>query len=91
MTENIDTRTTPAIRWAAIVWGALLAAVAVAGIAILAAPELALALNESVSALLLQAEAGWILALVLMALGIAIAIGGLVLALRRSAKVPSAT
>ncbi|GAB2507460.1 hypothetical protein GCM10027064_01170 [Microbacterium petrolearium] len=91
MTENIDTRTTPAIRWAAIVWGALLAAVAVAGIAILAAPELALALNESVSALLLQAEVGWILALVLMALGIAIAIGGLVLALRRSAKVPSAT
>lgn len=90
MTENIDTRTTPAIRWAAIVWGALLAAVAVAGIAILAAPELALALNESVSALLLQAEAGWILALVLMALGIAIAIGGLVLALRRSGRARAA-
>lgn len=91
MTENIDTRTTPAIRWAAIVWGALLAAVAVAGIAILATPELAMALNESVSALLLEAEPGWILALALMAHGIAIAIGGLVLALRRSAKAPSAT
>ena len=86
MTENIDTRTTPAVCWAAIVWGALLAAVAVAGIAILAAPELAMALNESVSALLLEAEAGWIVALALMALGIAIAIGGLVLALRRSGR-----
>lgn len=86
MTENIDTRTSPAIRWAAIVWGALLATIAVAGIAILAVPELALALNESVSALLLEAEPGWIVALALMALGIAIAIGGLVLAIRRSGR-----
>ena len=38
MTENIDTRTTPAVRWAAIVWGALLAAVAVAGLYLVSVP-----------------------------------------------------
>ncbi|GAB2507557.1 hypothetical protein GCM10027064_01300 [Microbacterium petrolearium] len=45
---------------------------------------------ESVSALLLEAEPGWIVALALMALGIAIAIGGLVLALRRSGRARAA-
>jgi len=78
-----DQRTEPPIRWAGIVGGAILALAAIVGLVVIAIPDIASRINEAVSPLLLRAEPGWMGAVLLMALGVAIVIGGIAVALRR--------
>lgn len=75
--------TAPSLRWPGIVCGALLALAAILGLVIIAVPDISDRIHEALSPVLLRAEPGWIGAAVLMALGVAIVIGGLVFALRR--------
>lgn len=80
---TLEPTTPPSIRWPGVVFGTIFALAAIVGLVIVAVPDVADRIHEALTPVLLRAEPGWIGAALLMALGVAIVIGGLVFALRR--------
>ncbi|MFT4233397.1 MAG: hypothetical protein QM607_00075 [Microbacterium sp.] len=78
-----DQNERPRVRWAAIVWGVVFAAVAVAGLWFVLDPERYAAFTEAVLAWALAADAVTIAVVVILVIGAAVLLAGLAAGLRR--------